>query len=33
MNFGMMVALAVLFGVLTMIIGGTCLVVRKTETS
>ena len=30
-NYGMMFALVVLFGVLTMIIGGTCLVVRKTE--
>ena len=31
MNFGMMAALAVLFGVLTMFIGSTCLVVHKRE--
>ena len=32
-NFGMVAALAVLFGVLTMLIGGTCLVVNKKETN
>ncbi len=30
-NYGILAALAVLFGVLTMIIGGTCLVVSKRE--
>jgi probable HAF family extracellular repeat protein len=30
-NYGMMAALAVLFGVLTMIMGGVCLVVNKRE--
>ncbi len=31
-NFGMMAALAVLLSVLTLVIGGTCLVAIKTET-
>ena len=32
-NYGMMVALAILFSVLTLIVGGTCFIVKTRETS